>query len=148
MASLIKNPEDRLRILVEDFRELGAWSLRFQHIVEMGKVLPALPIEERNEANLVPGCLSKVWLSCSISGSEIVVNGDAEAVMPRALVALVVHLFSGAQVSDVMAMTSDVVQELDLRRNLTPTRLAVVETMTKRVRSYAARCGEVVRESV
>jgi cysteine desulfuration protein SufE len=148
MTSVLKNPEERLRLLVEDFRELGAWSSRFQHLVEMGKVLPSLPVEQRKEVDLVPGCLSKVWLSCSLSGSEIIVSGDAEAVMPRALVALVVHLFSGARVEDIRAMTSDIVQELDLRRNLTPTRLAVVETMTKRVRFFAARCGEVGRESV
>ena len=134
--------EIRLQSLLEDFRELGAWSARLQYLVEIGKHLPAISPEMRIEANLILGCLSKVWLSCSHDNRILRICGDAEAVMPRALVALVALLFSGLSIEDVAGEDVDVVGKLDLRRNLTPTRAAVLEVMIKRVRRYAKEIAE------
>ena len=134
--------EIRLHALLEDFRELGAWSARLQHLVEVGKNLPAIPLEMRVESNLIPGCLSKVWMTCSHDNGILRICGDAEAIMPRALVALVVSLFSGLSVEHVAGTEIYIVDKLDLRRNLTPTRVAVLEIMINRVQHYSKDLAE------
>lgn len=136
------NVEARLQVLLEEFRELGAWSARLQYLVEIGKSVPAVSPEVRVESNLIPGCLSKVWLGLSHDNCVLKVCGDAEAVMPRSLVALVISLFSGLSIEDVSKSEIDILEKLDLRRNLTPTRAVVLEVMINRIRQYCKLAAE------
>src|SRR5262245_52789567 len=90
----------------EDFTFLGDWEARFQHIIDLGKALPALEQHEYDEANKVRGCASQVWLIAEPSTSKlgaIHFRGASDAMIVAGLVALLLQLFSDQSPADILA---------------------------------------------
>jgi cysteine desulfuration protein SufE len=130
----------RYERLKDLFGDLGSSRARYQHLVEMSRDLPPMDAEMRLDANLVPGCVAKVWLASFVRDDCLFLYGDSEAVMPKGLLALVVELFSGARLDEVAAFDRDIVAELGLAQSLTPTRALAAGNMVRRVR-VMAQCG-------
>ncbi|MEI9904024.1 MAG: SufE family protein [Asticcacaulis sp.] len=60
----------RLSELHDTFNLLDDWELRLQHVIDLGKDLPALKPEERTDETRVLGCASKVWLVIDRAGGR------------------------------------------------------------------------------
>ena len=54
-------PHD-VRDMIDDFAFLADWEERYMHVIDMGKALPALGLDEKIDAHKVKGCVSQVWL--------------------------------------------------------------------------------------
>jgi len=48
--------------LIENFALFDNWEDRYQYIIELGKKLPDLPAEFKNDVYRVRGCVSQAWL--------------------------------------------------------------------------------------
>jgi cysteine desulfuration protein SufE len=127
----------RFQNLEQEFHDLEQWSLRYQHLVEKGKNLSPLTATQLSDANLIKGCVSKVWLGADIQNGKLFFWGNSDAVMPKGLVALVVELFNGEAPASILAFETDILGKLGLRQNLTPTRAIAMENMMKRVKEIA-----------
>jgi cysteine desulfuration protein SufE len=128
----------RFHNLKQEFHDLEQWSLRYQHLVEKGKNIPSLSPNELSDAHLIKGCISKVWLGAHIQNGKLFFWGHSDAVMPKGLVALVIELFSDETPESIIDFKTDILGELGLRQNLTPTRALAMENMMKRVKEIAA----------
>jgi len=104
---------------IEDPRE------RFQVIVETAAAkAPPFPKSLQNDSNLVPGCISRVWLSVRAGpGGGIEVHVDSESPALRAIGALYGVIYSGATAAEIVSTEPDFIQRLGIDRHLTPTRL-------------------------
>ncbi|MBZ0140850.1 MAG: SufE family protein, partial [Pseudorhodoplanes sp.] len=54
--------------IVSNFELLDEWEDRYRYVIELGKLLPTLPDDERTSENKVRGCASQVWLSTRMQG--------------------------------------------------------------------------------
>lgn len=122
---------------LERLRQLPAGTERMVALMDLGRKLEPFPEVFRDEAHLVPGCVSRVWLALSEEAGILRVWADAEAPMVKGLAALVVRLFDRKPIRDLIADRTDVVQVLRLDRQLTPTRLAGLRAMMDQVRTFA-----------
>ena len=52
--------------IVANFEFLDDWEERYRYLIELGRMMPALPDESRTDANKVMGCASQVWLETGI----------------------------------------------------------------------------------
>jgi cysteine desulfuration protein SufE len=77
---------------------------------------------ERTEGNLVPGCVSRVWLAAEMQEGRCRFRVDAESPLVRGLVRLVCGIYDGATPEEVAAEEPVVLAELGILRNLSPTR--------------------------
>lgn len=120
--------------LIEDYGIIPDPLERFQLIVESGggKAEP-FPEESRTEENLVPGCVSKVWVTGSVRGSVLDLRIDSEAPALAAIGTLLCRLYSGAEVAEIITVEPDFVAELGIDRNLTPTRLRGLGNIRMRI---------------
>jgi cysteine desulfuration protein SufE len=120
--------------LIEDYGIIPDPLERFQLIVESGggKAEP-FPEEFRTEENLVPGCVSKVWVTGSVKGIILDLRIDSEAPALAAIGTLLCRLYSGAEVSEIITIEPRFIEELGIDRNLTPTRLRGLGNIRRRI---------------
>jgi len=128
---------DRLHRLIEDLSVLEDPQERLATIVDRAKRIPPLPPDERVEANRVRGCVSVVWLVGEVREGCCCFRGDAESPVVRGLVICLCDFFSGAPVGEVAASTLEPLDELDVTRNLSPTRRNGLAAVRKAITAFA-----------
>ena len=132
--------------IVDTFEFLDDWEERYGHVIDMGKAMPALDDAFKVPATKVDGCASQVWLHPSLSGegSEAVLTfeGDSDAMIVRGLIAILISLYSGQKVAEILA--TDAIHEfgrLGLNDHLSAQRSNGLRAMIERIRSIAAAAG-------
>lgn len=48
--------------IIEEFELFDDWEGKYEYIIDLGKKLPKLSDEHKNEDNIIKGCQSIVWL--------------------------------------------------------------------------------------
>ncbi len=133
--------------LAETFAFLDDWEDRYRHVIDMGKAMPPLEEALRVPATKVDGCASQVWLVPEIDGTGpqagFRFRGDSDAMIVRGLIAVLIQLYSGRTVSDVLAIDPQAeLGRLGLNDHLSAQRSNGVRAMVQRIRETAARASE------
>ena len=124
----------RQQQLIDDYGIIPDPLERFQLIVESGGgSAEPFPEESRVDGNLVPGCVSKVWVTGSVKGGVLDLKIDSEAPALAAIGTLLCRLYSGADVSEILAVEPGFIAVLGIDRNLTPTRLRGLGNIRTRI---------------
>ena len=133
-----------LENILADFEFLDDWEDRYRYVIELGRALPSLPEAARAEANKVRGCASQVWLATKpVSGPRgvgdtLAMQGTSDAVIVQGLIALLLAVYSGKSVPEILATDAQAVfAELGLKEHLTPQRSNGLASMVERIRSDA-----------
>ena len=125
--------------LVETFELLEDWEDRYRHVIDLGKALPDMPEALRVPATKVDGCASQVWLHITIDNGVLTFIGESDAIIVRGLIAVLMTLYSGLQVSEIGRI--DVLAELGrlgLSEHLSSQRSNGLRAMVARVVETAA----------
>ena len=125
--------------LVETFELLEDWEDRYRHVIDLGKALPDMPEVLRVPATKVDGCASQVWLHITIDNGVLTFIGESDAIIVRGLIAVLMTLYSGLQVSEIGRI--DVLAELGrlgLNEHLSSQRSNGLRAMVARVVETAA----------
>ena len=134
--------------IIDDFALIDDWEERYRYVIELGKALPDLPEDARNEDNRVRGCASQVWLETSVSRNDrnepvLTFRADSDAHIVRGLVSIIVTLYSARTARDILAVDAlGTFEKLGLIEHLTPQRSNGVRSMVDRIRRDAARALE------
>jgi cysteine desulfuration protein SufE len=129
----------RVDEIVENFEMMEEWDDRYRYLIELGRALPPLPDDARNEANKVRGCASQVWLSTSVkpngsTGPVLSFVGDSDAHIVRGLIAVLFALYSGKAAKEILATDAAALfEKLGLRDHLTPQRSNGFRSMVDRI---------------
>lgn len=132
-----------IETLIEDFSFLDDWEDRYRYVIELGKELKPLSAEEHSAANKVQGCVSQVWLVSEPhkedDGPHLVFRGDSDAFIVRGLIAILLRIYSGRPVSEILAIDArEIFEKLGLNEHLSPQRSNGLYSMVERVKSDAA----------
>lgn len=111
---------------------------RLAAIVGRRSRLEPLRGEERIDANLVPGCVSRVWLAGGIDAGVLRLRLDAEAGVVRGLAAFLAELYDGARAEEAAGFAPTLLEELGIARSLSPTRRHGLGKVCERIRALAA----------
>jgi cysteine desulfuration protein SufE len=125
--------------LVETFELLEDWEDRYRHVIDLGKALPNMPEALKVPATKVDGCASQVWLHITIDNGVLTFIGESDAIIVRGLIAVLMTLYSGLQVSEIGRI--DVLAELGrlgLNEHLSSQRSNGLRAMVTRVVETAA----------
>jgi len=98
--------DDDLQELADEFDLIGEPNdpERYRHLMDLGRKLEPLTDAERTEANKVRGCASQVWLITEPQADRSLrFRGDSDSDIVRGLVAILVRLYSGRAVADILA---------------------------------------------
>jgi len=137
------------RELIDDLNLIENPQERLSALVDRAHYLPPLPTEARTERNLVPGCVSQVWLLCTRdTAGRCHFRCDADGPLVKALVAFLCDYYSGCTPEEILAdsVSSDNATNTDedsplaalgLLQTLSPTRRNGLAQVRARIRSFA-----------
>lgn len=126
--------------IIEAFELLPSWDERYELIDDLGKQLPAMPKAEKVDANLVPGCTTRAWLTAQLCGDPPTLgyHGDAEGPLVRGLVALLLVPFQGKSAREVLDTDpSGFFDRLGLEQHLSAGRRVGMRAFLDRVKAIA-----------
>jgi cysteine desulfuration protein SufE len=131
--------------IADDFAILGGADEQLEYLIDLGKKLPPLSPDERNEQTKVRGCASQVWLVTERSADgRMIFRGESDAIIVKGIVAILLRLFSGRTPAEILAANPKAIFErLGLTRMLSPQRSNGLFSMTERMRADAQKAEAV-----
>lgn len=106
------------------FAAASGWENQYRLIIQLGKLLPALPAEWQTEENRLKGCESKAWLRGEKSEDgcwHFACDSDARIV--RGLIVIVLAALNHQTAGAIQAFDMDgYFAELGLEKHLSPSR--------------------------
>lgn len=129
--------KERQEKVIAQFHSLADWEDRYKKLIEIGKQLPELPSNKKNDDVLVKGCQSQVWMHARLENGRVIFEGDSDAILVRGLVALILEVYSNATPEEILATPPDFVKDIGLESKLSPSRANGVFSMIKQIKYYA-----------
>jgi len=118
----IEDPQERLTVAI-------GWK----------STMAPLKAEERTDARLVRGCVSRVWLAAEMEEGRCRFRMDADSPLVRGLAGLLCGIYDGATPEEVLAEEPVVLAELGILRNLSPTRQNGMAAVRRALVDFAGR---------
>ncbi|TYK64903.1 SufS family cysteine desulfurase [Colwellia echini] len=115
------------------FSKIKGWDGRHREIMLLGKVLPRLDKDLRDETTLITGCESLAWLAVNVSDTgRYTFTADSDAKIIRGLLVIVLAAFNDKTACEIQAINiNHYFDKLGLMQHLSPSRgnglLAIVE---------------------
>lgn len=136
-------PKYTLEQVVEVFDMLPEWDDRYGFLTEMGEHMEPLPEEHMIDENLVPGCMSKVWVigQAATDGSgKLHLIADCDTPVVKGLVALLVIAYDGKTAQEILDTDIDAMFEtLGLDENISPRRHVGMYSMVDTIKKIALK---------
>jgi len=120
----LKNGQDRLAFLVE-----GA------------KKFPSLAAGLRTDANLIPGCLAKLWLVPEFRDGRCFFVCDSDSLVVKAVAGLLCEFYSGQPPAEILAHDPAFLAPFGITQHLTPNRRNALAKVWENIKKYAEANG-------
>jgi len=135
-AQSITQVQDRI---VREFGIFQDWTERYEHLIRLGKKLPAIDESTRTEDNKVHGCQSQVWLYATNENGVIHYQADSDALIVKGLIALLLRVYNDRSPQEIIKTEPDFINKIGLDRHLSPTRANGLAAMMKRIKYDAIK---------
>ncbi len=123
--------------LIDEFSIYDDWMDKYEYIIELGKDLPIIKDELKTSENVIKGCQSTVWLYAEKSGDNVVFTADADAIIAKGIVAILVRVLSNHTPDEILDAKLEFIKEIGLQEHLSPTRSNGLVAMVKQIKLYA-----------
>lgn len=131
--------ESRQQEVIEDFSVFDDWMDKYEHLIDLGKDVPAIDSARKTEEHLIKGCQSRVWLAADVTDEGAVVfTADSDAIITKGLVGLMVRVLSNAPAQAIAEANLHFLDAIGLHQHLSPTRSNGLASMVQQMRLYAA----------
>ena len=101
---------------VEALEIIDDEDMRFEYIIDVGKRAKAVefPASWQVDANLMHGCMSRVWIVDEPSDGRHYFRGDSDAIIVKGLVTMMTESFSGLTAEELAGLTVEQITKLNL----------------------------------
>ena len=130
--------EETEKEIIEEFELFGDdWEAKYEHLIDLGKTLPLIKPEFKTEERIIKGCQSRVWLNSGLVEGNIVYTADADAIITKGMVALMVRVLSNHNAEEIVKAKLDFVDAIGLKEHLSPTRANGLVSMINKMKTDA-----------
>ena len=144
MLAPIKDIQDEI---VEEFAFFEDWMQRYEHMISLGKSLPLIDPEFKNEDHIIKGCQSKVWVHAALEDNKLVFTADSDAIITKGIIAILIRAFSNQKPMDILDASTDFIDEIGLNEHLSATRANGLVSMIKQIKLYAVAYQTQVKDA-
>lgn len=123
--------------IIDEFSLFGDWMDKYEYIIELGKDLPLIDEEFKQDDYLVRGCQSKVWLHASLEDGKVIFKADSDAVITKGIIGLLIRVLSGHSPQEILDADLYFLDKIGLKEHLSPTRANGLVSMLKQIKLYA-----------
>ncbi len=129
--------EETEKEIVEEFALFDSWDDKYEYIIDMGKKLPPLEQEHKQDENKVRGCQSTVWLVADYKDGKVFYKADSDAVIVKGLISMLIRVLSGQSPDSIIGAQLDFIKEIGMMSHLAQTRSNGLVAMVKQMKNYA-----------
>ena len=123
--------------ILEEFSMFDNWMQRYEYMIELGKSLPLIDSQYKNEDYIIKGCQSKVWIHADLEDNKLVFTADSDAIITKGIIAILIRIFSHQHPDDILEANIDFIDKIGLKEHLSPTRANGLVSMIKQLKMYA-----------
>ena len=95
---------------------------RLEHLVDLARKPTSLPEFLRTDANLIGGCMSKIWVDVGVVDEAVKVYYDSDAMITKGITHVVCDCFSDIPVADSKQLNKASFDNLGVKELLTSQR--------------------------
>lgn len=122
--------------IIEEFEFFDDWLDKYEYIINLGKTLPLIDEEYKDEQHLIKGCQSQVWLHAEEENNKVQFTADSDAVITKGIIALLVRALSNQKAEDIAKAELYFIDKIGLKEHLSPTRSNGLVSMVKQMKLY------------
>ncbi|PST86960.1 cysteine desulfurase sulfur acceptor subunit CsdE [Photobacterium jeanii] len=124
--------------IVAQMQSAKGWEDRYRNVIQLGKKLPALPDEYKQDNVTVSGCESQVWLVHAKQNEVFHFAADSDARIVRGLITLVLAVYEGKTADEIAAFDIDsYFADLGLIDHLSPSRGNGLKAIVEQIKRLA-----------
>ena len=127
--------------IIEEFSFFDDWMERYEYIIDLGKSLPLIDAKYKDEAHLIKGCQSQVWLHAEHKGDKIDFTADSDAIITKGIIGLLIRVLNDETPETVAKTDLFFINEIGLQEHLSPTRANGLLSMVKRMKMDALKAS-------
>ena len=124
--------------IVDTLSFIDTWEERYRYIIDLGKELPPLDDSLKDDAHLVRGCQSQVWIDTHEQDGRLWFDVDSDAYIVKGLLGVILAAYNGRRPEEILAFDIEAYfEKLDLLRHLSSQRGNGLRAMVERIRTAA-----------
>ncbi|MFT6880992.1 MAG: cysteine desulfuration protein SufE [Psychromonas sp.] len=123
--------------IIENFDLFDDWEGKYEYIIDLGKTLPTMDEEHKNDHNIIKGCQSVVWLHARTVDGKVFFEADSQAIIVKGLVSMLLKVLSGHRAEDILNADLYFINKVGLAGHLAQTRSNGLASMVKQMKTYA-----------
>lgn len=123
--------------ILDEFALFDDWMQKYEHIIELGKDLPLIDEQYKDEDHIIKGCQSQVWLNAENNDGEISFSAESDAIITKGIISLLIRVFNNQKAEDIIHADLNFIDEIGLKEHLSPTRSNGLVSMIKQIKTYA-----------
>ena len=110
--------EDIQNEIIDEFSMFEDWEERYQYMIDLGKDLPLIDNQYKNDSNIIKGCQSKVWVHAEMKDNKIEFTADSDAIITKGIVAILIRTFSNQHPKDIIDEMKSGLNITDIKKTL------------------------------
>ena len=130
--------QEAKQAVIDDFSMYDEWLDKYEYLIELGKNLEPYPEEDKTEDKLIKGCQSRVWLESKVEGGRVFFKADSDAIITKGIISLLVGVYSGRTPEEISGDDFGFINEIGLKKNLSPTRANGLVSMIGKIKELAS----------
>ncbi|GAA4451706.1 SufE family protein [Nibrella saemangeumensis] len=126
--------------IIEEFDLFDDPLDKTQYIIDLGRKLPPMPEQYKQEDNLIRGCQSQVWLGAEMQGDKLHFYGDSEptAQISKGLISLLIRVLSDENPEDIAKAELYFIDKVGMSNLVTSRRAGGLSSMISQMKKYGA----------
>lgn len=122
--------------IIQEFAFFSDWMEKYEYIIDLGKSLPLIDEQYKDEQHLIKGCQSQVWLNAALQDGKVRFTADSDAVITKGIIALLVRVLSEQAPEEIAEADLYFIDKIGLKEHLSPTRSNGLVSMVKQMKLY------------
>lgn len=129
--------------IISEFNFFPDWTEKYEYLIELGKKLPLIKDQYKDEEHLIKGCQSRVWLHAENKDGLVLYTADSDAIITKGIIALLLRVLSGQTPQAILEEDLFFIDQIGLTNHLSPTRANGLLSMVKQIKmdAMALRSG-------
>ncbi|SCY31747.1 Cysteine desulfuration protein SufE [Nonlabens sp. Hel1_33_55] len=123
--------------IVDEFGMFDDWMQRYEYMIDLGKSLPIIDEQYKDDDHIIKGCQSKVWVHAGLENDKVIFTADSDAIITKGIIAILIRAWSNQKPQDILDANTDFIDEIGLKEHLSPTRANGLVSMIKQLKMYA-----------
>ena len=123
--------------IIDEFEIMDDWMEKYEYMISLGKSLPKMDNDFKNDSNLIKGWQSRVWLHAELKNEYIFFHADSDAIITKGIISILIRIYSGQPPKEILDSNFDFINKIGLKEHLSQTRANGLLSMIKQIKMYA-----------